>query len=134
MNRDKIIVGVIALVLIVGFAVVGVKAAQTYGAVSINNVENLTMNVEGAEVDGEMFGASGTRFPSGISADSTSPNAGEVRATDLKSTDDVILTAAAFCIDFHATSTDTQLSMTASSTATIEGVDGVMMFNYGSCQ
>ena len=48
--------------------------------------------------------------------------------------DALILTESAFCIDFYATSTATQLSMTASSTATIEGVDGVMMFNYGSCQ
>jgi len=47
---------------------------------------------------------------------------------------DVILTQSAFCIDFYATSTETQLNMTASSTATIEGVDGVMMFEYGSCQ
>jgi hypothetical protein len=46
---------------------------------------------------------------------------------------DLILTDNDFCIDFYATSTATQNKMYASSTATIEAVDGVMMFGYGSC-
>lgn len=37
------------------------------------------------------------------------------------------------CINFYATSTATRVYMIASTTATIEGVDGVMMFGYGSC-
>lgn len=48
--------------------------------------------------------------------------------------EDIILKDATFCIDFFATSTATQNKMIASSTATIEGVDGVIMFGYGSCQ
>jgi hypothetical protein len=48
--------------------------------------------------------------------------------------EDIILKNPTFCIDFYATSTATQNKMTASSTATIEGVDGVMLFGYGSCQ
>ena len=37
------------------------------------------------------------------------------------------------CINFYATSTATRLRMVASTTATIEGVDGVMMMEYGAC-
>jgi len=46
----------------------------------------------------------------------------------------LVLNGGAFCIDLFATSTETRGQITASSTATIEGVDGVMMFEYGSCQ
>ena len=87
MFKDKryIIAGIITLVLAVG--VVGVKAASRIASVTINNVENLTMNVEGSteEID-EMIGASGTRYPHGISADSTSPSTGEVRGATLTTT------------------------------------------------
>ncbi len=103
------------------------------------------------------FGATGTRFPYGISADSTSPSAGEVRgstltitgaqtltgASTLSSTlgvvatttlaDGLQLTNPGICIEIYATSTATKGHMVASTTATIEGVDGVMMFAYGAC-
>lgn len=52
---------------------------------------------------------------------------------DLSTSAEIDLTDPTFCIDFYATSTATALKMTASSTATIEGVDGVMVFAYGSC-
>lgn len=55
-------------------------------------------------------------------------------ADDVTFRKDVILKKPTFCIDFYATSTATQNKMIASSTATIEGVDGVIMFGYGSCQ
>jgi hypothetical protein len=47
---------------------------------------------------------------------------------------DIILKDGTFCIDFYATSTATQNKMIASTTATIEGTDGVITFGYGSCQ
>lgn len=50
--------------------------------------------------------------------------------------DDLIFDAV-WCVDFYATSTDTRVSLTASSTATVTGQtteDGVILFNYGSCQ
>lgn len=43
----------------------------------------------------QSLGASGTRFPNGISADTTSPIAGEVRGTTLTITDGVDITGAA---------------------------------------
>ena len=100
---------------------------------------------------------SGTRFPSGLSADNTSPSAGEVRGTTLTITgaqtltgastlsstlgvaatttlaDGLKLTNAGICIELYATSTATKGHMVASTTATIEGVDGVIMFAYGAC-
>ncbi len=104
-----------------------------------------------------LFGATGTRFPYGISADSTSPSAGEVRGSTLTITgaqtltgasalsstlgvaatttlaDGLQLTNPGICIEIYATSTATKGHMVASTTATIEGVDGVMMFAYGAC-
>lgn len=55
-------------------------------------------------------------------------------ADDVTLRKDLILKDGTFCIDFYATSTETQNKMLASSTATIEGVDGVITFGYGSCQ
>lgn len=86
------------------------------------------------------FGASGTRFPNGISADTTSPVAGEVRGDDLTLDDDAVIADqltvndSAFCINVYATSTATRGNFTASTTATVEGSDGLLVFGYGACQ
>jgi hypothetical protein len=100
------------------------------------------------------LGASGTRFPNGISADRTSPVDGEIRGTDLTITDDAVITDDATvsggtltvttsntatstiiggCFQTYATSTQTPWRGYASSTATIEGVDGVYLMQYGTC-
>jgi len=55
-------------------------------------------------------------------------------ADDVTFRKDVILKDPTFCVDFYATSTATQNKMMASSTATIEGTDGVITMGYGSCQ
>lgn len=47
--------------------------------------------------------------------------------------DTVSFTNPGICINVYATSTATAGRMVASTTATIEGVDGVMMFAYGAC-
>lgn len=94
MFKDKryIIAGIIALVLTVG--IVSVKAAENR---NINDLVELAkvVNEGNSSViesainflqENGVLGASGTRFPHGISADSTSPVAGEVRGTTLTST------------------------------------------------
>lgn len=53
--------------------------------------------------DQSVLGASGTRFPRGISADSTSPSTGQVRGTTLTATGDV--TADGFVASNTGTST-----------------------------
>jgi len=96
------------------------------------------------------FGASGTRFPNGLSADTTSPVAGEVRGTTLNVTSTSVLTgdvtlsggASALtitttntatsslrvgCIDTYATSTATAIRLSATTTP------GVAVWTYGSC-
>lgn len=94
------------------------------------------------------FGASGTRFPNGISADSTSPAVGEVRGADLTATDDLTVTddvtvnggvltvtttntatstMIAGCWQFYATSTATALKYVATTTP------GLMHSQYGTC-
>jgi hypothetical protein len=91
------IVGIIALVLAVG--IVGVKAADNG---KINDLIELAKVVNESNSDvimsaidflseNSMLGASGTRFPNGISADSTSPSAGEVRGTTLTITEAVTI-------------------------------------------
>lgn len=99
------------------------------------------------------LGASGTRFPNGLSADSTSPVAGEVRGTTLTSTGAATLASASItgdatlsggtlniatsntatstiiggCFQFYATSTATAHNFTASTTP------GIMYSSYGAC-
>jgi len=63
----------------------------------------------------DSLGASGTRFPNGLSTDTTSPAFGEVRTTDLTVTDD-------------ATITD---DLTVSSDTTVSGATVVSTFTQG---
>lgn len=88
------------------------------------------------------FGATGTRFPNGISTDTTSPIAGQIRGTTLTLTGDSVFgggtlnittantatsTLVAGCWQFYATSTATALNYTASTTP------GIMYSSYGAC-
>ena len=88
------------------------------------------------------FGASGTRFPNGVSADSTSPVAGQVRGATLSLTGDGAVGGGTFnittantatstmivgCIQTYATSTETPHRYQASTTP------GLMSTVYGSC-
>lgn len=95
----------------------------------------------------------GTRFPNGISADSTAPSAGQVRGTTLLTTGNVTLgdggdsvtiaTAAnatssltVGCINYYATSSATagKLVFVDSATSSINGTAaGLLGFKYGSC-
>lgn len=100
------------------------------------------------------FGASGTRFPNGISADTTSPVAGEVRGTDLSITDDATVSGGSMtvtttnsatstlslgCVQTVATSTATPIRFVIGSsgaTTSHNGVgssNGVVGWQYGSC-
>ncbi len=102
------------------------------------------------------FGASGTRMPNGISADTTSPIAGQVRGTTLtstglatlasatvtgtltQSTTNAATTSAALgCIQTTATSTATPIRFligTSGATTTVSGTSqGVITWGYGSC-
>lgn len=95
---------------------------------------------------------SGTRFPNGLSADSTSPVAGEVRGTTLTTTGagtfggnvtvttgaSATSTLSAGCINTYATSSATQIKLvfnTSATTTSINGgtVQGVVAWQYGSC-
>lgn len=64
---------------------------------------------------------------------------GGLTATDVVVSDDADVTGdlqlnkSPFCVEFYATSSATLNKLVASTTATIEGSDGVIMFTYGSC-
>ena len=73
----------------------------------------------------EMLGGSGTRFPNGISADTTSPVEGEVRGTTLTMTDSATLVDFTATGDNRATSfvkTGAVASFTVSATASAANV------------
>jgi len=95
----------------------------------------------------------GTRFPNGISADSTSPSAGQVRGTTLTTTgastfggtvtvtttNTATSTVKAGCFQMNATSTATpgRLVLASSGATTTYGLGGssvgVVAWQYGSC-
>jgi len=118
MNIKNIIIGVLAvLVLLAGIQIlVG------------NNQPN------------EVVAVGGTRMPSGLSADNTEPVAGQVRGTTFTSTGvatfggDLTITTTNTatssvefgCWDSYATSTDTAVRLSATST-------GAAMWVYGTC-
>jgi hypothetical protein len=107
-----------------------------------------------------VLGASGTRFPNGVSADVTSPVAGELRGDDLSLDDDAVITddltvngssftlttsnsatstAIVGCIQMYATSTATAVRLTfapsGNSTTTSQGAvsAGLVAYQFGSC-
>lgn len=94
-----------------------------------------------------LLGASGSRFPNGISADSTSPVAGEVRGTDLTITDDATISGGALTvttapgatstlivgeIETYATSSATKICLKFNTIATSSEA-GYVLWNYGTC-
>jgi hypothetical protein len=120
-----------ALGLVVVGAVVGALVAVSFGA--------------SKESTGGVYNAVNNYFSEGISVGKASQFAvsstgalttsGALSTTgDVTTSSDFVSTKAGLCFNFYATSTATLGKMTASTTATIEGVDGVMMFSYGSCQ
>lgn len=103
-------------------------------------------------------GATGTRFPNGISADSTSPSAGQVRGTTITTTglatlasatvtgtltqstsNSATTTAALGCVQTTATSTATPIRFvigsiaTSSTSYTGTNTIGLVGWQYGSC-
>jgi hypothetical protein len=86
----------------------------------------------GVTIEDETFVGSVTIGGTLTGADLTSTDDVTV-GDDLTVAEDIVLTDNDFCINFYATSTATQNKMYASTTATIENVDGVIMFGYGSC-
>lgn len=86
-------------------------------------------------------------FSQGISVDGTTiiDGSGAITATTGSFSSTLAVTATStlsdtvnfnnpgICINLYATSTATIGHMVASTTATIEGVDGVMLFAYGAC-
>jgi hypothetical protein len=129
-NKNYIVIGIIALVLAVGIA--GVKAADNR---NINDLIELAKVVNESNSDvivgainflnEGMLGASGTRFPHGISADTTSPLEGEVRGTTLTitgATDLGILTQGGGILATSTSGTATTLAE-----ATLLAYNGVTM-------
>lgn len=143
MNKtQKFIMGVVGLVAILALIF---SLAKVGG----NSQPSITEGQVRAIV-AETFGASGTRFPNGLSADSTSPTAGQLRGSTLTltgastfggtatftSTNTATSTQKMGCIQFSATSTATigHFEYNTQSTTTTNGASsGVVAWKYGAC-
>lgn len=86
LNTNKSLWLVVALVSVLAIGSV-VVAFSGVSPTVMENVVIETYNANLPSIEGESFGASGTRFPSGISADTTSPTSGQVRGTTFTATD-----------------------------------------------
>lgn len=132
MTQDNKIFGLTAgLIAVAIIAIAGLLYVSSKVSATDSNVAKVVAYLQANE--GVTVGASGTRYPNGLSTDSTSPNAGQIRGTTLTITDDITASKSAFCIDGYATSTQTPVAFAASTTATIEGVDGVLVYTFGAC-
>lgn len=111
MNKTSL--GIIALVVgvIIGAGLMSFNKGASLGGVTIEN----------------------ETFKSNVTVEGVLTSNDVTVSDDLTVAGDLILSDDTFCINFYATSTATQNKMYASTTATIEGSDGVIMFAYGSC-
>jgi len=118
-------------------ALVAALVAVVLGAMALVGVNNQS----------EFFGASGSRFPNGISANNTSPVAGEVRGTTASLTGRMsVLTTGTtttsfrsssatqgYCVEFNATSSDTVLNRTYAASTTPSTAGVISVVRYGAC-
>lgn len=94
------------------------------------------------QVADSVLGAAGTRFPNGVSANTTSPSiAGQLRGTTLKldTTNAATSTAAVGCIQTTATSTASPIRIVignvANATTTFQGTNAhfTVLAQFGTC-
>lgn len=149
MNKEKLawVIAVVAIVAALGLWFTrsnGVSVGAPGGLLIENYIPAILYNdgyksakgidtTSTLDVDGAATLGAGT-FSStlGVTGAATLSSTLAVTATTTLS-DTVKFDNGGICIDFYATSTATRAHMTASTTATIEGVDGVMMWEYGAC-
>lgn len=78
-------------------------------------------------------------FKGDVAVEGTLTGSGTITATDVTASNDVtvgdnlINSAAALCIEYHATSTATTLKLTASTTNPVGGVNTNLVAAYGKC-
>lgn len=112
-----------AVGLVIAGAVIGLLVSASSGGSFGGVYNNVTPDFsEGITVDGTTV-ISGSRSVSAVNG----------TYTGTLTTDELAVTDGTFCIDGFATSTATAVKITASTTATIEGTDGVLVYTYGSC-
>ena len=123
-------VAVLVLLALVGGQSV-LRAQDGSDPVTINNYAEggVVINVAGGS-DEPAFGANGTRFPNGLSTDTTSPSDGEVRSTTLtvtaSSTFQQVLHGSSFTVAFTSTA---QSTTTAGGLFSIQNTTGDKMCN-----
>lgn len=114
-----------------GLIVAGVIVGLLFSVVKSDNLGGVYNQVSNRFLSG-LYAGSSSQFRVDSSGNVTTSGTASVTG-DVTVGQDLILSDNDFCINFYATSTATQNKMYASTTATIENVDGVIMFGYGSC-
>lgn len=114
---------------VVGLLGIGSLAAALTGnfPIGIENCSGCSFTVPGAPAQEGTLGATGTRFPNGLSADATSPNPGQVRGTTLTVTSDSRLNSlvqTGSATTFNATSTVTSAQVCDSRVWTLASSPG----------
>lgn len=113
--RNRIMMGVIGFFGVVAL-VSGVMAFSGSAQNVVENCEGCSFNTQSDSALGaseELLGASGARFPNGISADSTSPAAGEVRGTTVTVTGESQFSTVVQGGSYLSTSTPGNTTLTA---------------------
>ncbi len=122
--KTNIAIGLAVVALIIaGIAYLGHSSKTLFGSTACSNITCLSGGLR-------LVTGSGGDFESDVAALFGS-TVGVTATTTLSDT--VNLNNPGICVNFFATSTETVSHLVASTTATIEGIDGVMMFAYGAC-
>jgi len=125
LNGSTIIM-VVALLVVLG-AVSFVNAFSGSANTVIEDARGSTFVLGGSLQDVDMegiYGASGTRWPNGISADTTSPNIGEVRGTTLAITSNAIISGLLYG-NIYSTTTDAyDFTLTAAQSGSVVFLKG----------
>jgi len=113
-----LVIAVLGLAVVVGSGISIVRAMAGDNAKVIVYGDYIEAAQQSMEAVGDaILGATGTRFPNGLSADTTSPNPGEVRGTTITSTGTTTVKYVAYSSPFK-----TSLTFTAGATTTPGGL------------
>lgn len=81
-----------------------------------------------------VLGATGTRWPNGVSANTTSPVAGQLRGNNLLLDQTTATsTGAVGCVQTNATSSATNIKLIPSTTGATSTFSGTVYWAYGTC-
>lgn len=123
--NGSIVIVVVALLVVLG-AIGFVKAFDGSTTYVFENIEGSTFILGGSPTDMEGINlGGGTRYPHGISADTTSPITGQVRGTTLAITDSAVISGLLYGNTYSTTTDAFEFTLTADQSGGVVFVGGV---------